>query len=325
MKQTFTLALLFVAVMSNAQKTDTLYIKDFNDGKLEDDHIVYSLSTNNREVLSAEKIGNGINGTSALVLNPANQYLSKMLLDPKTPLSDQLLTLTVNATGVDTAYVAYQLQKKEGLFPKNDQIGFSGSSKTSVTIQYYNTEGSAIKLYDAVIDYTLNVKAKEAVSGKINTINNTNATVISSYDKENLSGGSVVFSLGYTILSENITLVSTTKTLVGLPSEIKTILKNDFCPTTINESDCQKRALVILTNVNASKSLEESEFLIDDLVVIGKKKGVTTGFEEQALTQSAKKVMVAYTFQGVEIADWTNYSGPAIVLYTDGSRAKLVR
>ena len=89
-----------------------------------------------------------------------------------------------------------------------------------------------------------------------------------------------------------------------------------FCNTTTNPKDCKPKLFIPFS--------PPLNFAIDNLVIKGFGKTVT-GFGDAPEIQFKEKLIVkSVDFLGREIPDLANYKGPAIIMFSDGSREKRV-
>ncbi|MBC7391639.1 MAG: hypothetical protein H7329_20755, partial [Opitutaceae bacterium] len=97
-----------------------------------------------------------------------------------------------------------------------------------------------------------------------------------------------------------------------------TKIKQAFCATTGNPGDCLAKVSV------SPPPVMPVFFEIDNFKAYGIKK-LITGLENAAELQLKEKHIVkSVDFLGREIPDLANYKGPAIIMFSDGSREKRV-
>jgi len=120
--------------------------------------------------------------------------------------------------------------------------------------------------------------------------------------------------------------------VLGFPFLPDTKMEDKALKQFLMEEDCKpyenKEACKQFTSfeVKTDNGIDLSKkFLIDNILVLGKNRSISTDLEEHSLNGGAKTILKAYTFLGQEIKDIEQYKGAALLLYSDGTKGKVIR
>lgn len=317
-----TLLFLLLSATAFAQPSDTLFFKDFNDNN------PFSNSPGNKGNFSVSPpyTLQPFVDNQALVCDIAKEKTRMALSGAMVPPSMPLFNLQTTALGYDTITVEYQLVNTMGTpITTTNSMGITIMRPFSSPLLLNYSNPTTGKTFTNAYHLGWPPSLELAFMGygmpvSTSTVQKVNYTQVISKYYANTANIYLTLNSRSPFPTDKVFLSG--NNLNGMPidaAQLKPILLKDFCPTTDDSTDCKKN---VFFNVVPSPSPEIIR--IDDVIVLGKKK-LVTGWETAFVADEPKKILKAYTLLGQEIQDLPTYKGAAVVYYTDGSKAKIVR
>ncbi len=326
------LFLLLATSQIFAQSTDTLFYKNFDDNNLRStlpgNKGSFTPSNSGQSIYTPNQ-SYGINATSGMATDLGSIRLEyRVRFGTPSNIAYNLFTIQTSLSDMDSLWVSFSV-KANTVDTSYKNTTYVLSESSSIPLQYLNavTNKSFFKTYNVVFlpaSYPANLLTSDLKSFADAQLSNDRAQMRIRYAYSVRNQTSFSFSLNaQEAISQNVIIpnLNPPGSMIA-ESAIRQTLVNDFCATTDNPSDCAAKVSFAppISNANLSQDL-----LIDDILIVGKKSTLTTALEPSLPLSVENPIVKAYTFTGQEIADFGNYHGMAIVVYKNGSRAKVLR